>query len=62
MPDLRKFCHTHVFIVHVEQLVEFYPTIGKSPECSLLLEIGSDLGVCDISLKTESDNGTGHER
>lgn len=36
---------THVFIAHIQELVELNATVRKGTECPLLLEVGGDLRV-----------------
>jgi hypothetical protein len=39
---------TYLLIAQIEELVELDSTVGKRTECTLLLEISSDLWVGDI--------------
>lgn len=40
----------YVFVAHIEELVKLNSTVGEGTESTLLLEVGSHLGVGDFSL------------
>ena len=46
---------THVFIAHVEKLVQLDTTVREGTEGPPLLELGGEGGVSDFSLETAYD-------
>lgn len=42
---------TYIFVVHVKELVELNSTVREGTECTLLLEVGGQLGIGYFSLK-----------
>lgn len=46
---------THVLIGQVEELLEGNSTVGEGPEGPLLLDLGGESGVGNVSLKRFND-------
>ena len=41
---------TYIFVAHIQEFVELNASVRKRAEATLLLHVGSDLGVGNVSL------------